>query len=360
MVRLPIYIHAALPKEVAIQPEKAMITLYKQIAAILSILMIAISAFAFSDTVTVDNFVRAETDSTFARYVKMGALGKFLHIRQPTPIDKQDVIRMNLDTLYSIGVFDLMSPVTIVKPISAGRFQSMMVINQDHSMLPVEHGAGEFTFTKEQIGTRYMIVIFRTFADASDPADIKAANGMQDKIMFRQDNPGKFEVPEWDAVTLKKVRDAINVLAATRTSAKGMFGDKTKLNPISHLLGAAFGWGGNPEEAAVYDNVVPAQNDGKTPYTVTVKDVPVDGFWSITVYNKDGFMEKNAKNVYAYNNVTAKKNADGSITINFGGGTNAINDLPITPGWSYIVRMYQPRQEIINGSWSFPKAHPAK
>src|SRR5512135_3460211 len=88
--------------------------------------------------VTVDNFARAETDMTLARYVKQGAFGKFLHIRQPTPIDKQDVIRMNRDTLYSVGVFDLTEPVTIIKPDSKGRFQSMMVINEDHSMLPIE------------------------------------------------------------------------------------------------------------------------------------------------------------------------------------------------------------------------------
>lgn len=313
------------------------------------------SAGYAAEPVTVDNFVRAETDMTLGRYAKQGAFGKFLHIRQPTPIDKQNVVRMNLDTLYSVGVFDLTTPVTVVKPESAGRFQSMMVINQDHSMLPVEHNAGKFTFTKEQIGSRYMIVLFRTFMDANDPADIKAANALQDKIAVRQKNPGKFEIPEWDEASLKKVRDAINVLAATRADSVGMFGDKAKLNPISHLLGTAMGWGGNPEKAAMYANVVPEKNDGKTPYVVTVKDVPVNGFWSITVYNKDGYMEKNDQNVYSYNNVTAKKNADGSITINFGGGPNAINNLPVTPGWNYIVRMYQPKKEIINGTWSFPK-----
>ncbi|MBN1548174.1 MAG: DUF1214 domain-containing protein [Syntrophaceae bacterium] len=323
------------------------------------ILLISISSFA-SEMVTVDNFVRAETDMTFARYAKQGAFGKFLHIRQPTPIDKQDVVRMNLDTLYSVGVFDLTAPVTIIKPDSEGHFQSMMVINQDHSMPPIEHGAGEFTLTREKVGTRYVIVLFRTFVDANDPADIKAANALQDKIAVRQANSGKFEIPGWDEASLKKVRDAIKVLAATRADATGMFGDKAKLNPISHLLGTAFGWGGNPEEAAMYDNVVPEKNDGKTPYAVTVKDVPVDGFWSITVYNKDGYMEKNDQNVYSYNNVTANKNADGSITINFGGSPGAVNNLPITPGWNYIVRMYQPKQEIISGSWSFPKAQPVK
>jgi hypothetical protein len=323
------------------------------------ILLTALSGFA-AEMVTVDNFVRAETDMTLGRYAKQGAFGKFLHIRQPTPIDKQDVVRMNLDTLYSLGVFDLTTPVTIVKPESEGRFQSMMVVNQDHSMLPIEHGAGEFTFTKEQIGSRYMIVLFRTFVDANDPADIKAANALQDKVAVRQKTPGVFEIPEWDDASLAKVRDAIKILAATRPNAKGMFGDKSKLDPISHLLGTAFGWGGNPEEAAMYDNVVPEKNDGKTPYAVTVKDVPVGGFWSITVYNKAGFMEKNAQDAYSYNNVTARKNADGSITINFGGSPGAINNLPITPDWNYIVRMYQPKPEIINGSWSFPKAQPAK
>jgi hypothetical protein len=326
---------------------------------IMMFLLAATSSFA-AEMVTVDNFVRAETDLTFGRYAKQGGFGQLLHIRQPTPIDRQDVVRMNLDTLYSVGVFDLAEPVTIVKPVAGGRFQSMMVINEDHSMLPVEHGAGTFTFTKEQIGSRYVAILFRTFADANNPADIKAANALQDKIAVRQKSAGTFQIPDWDEASLQKVRDAIKVLAATRTSAKGMFGDKARLNPISHLLGTAFGWGGNPEEAAMYDNVMPAQNDGRTPYAVTVKDVPVDGFWSITVYNKEGYMEKNDRNIYAYSNVTAKKNADGSITINFGGGPNALNNLPITPGWNYIVRMYQPRREVIDGSWSFPRAQKAE
>ena len=91
------------------------------------------------ETVTVDNFVRAETDMTLKRYADQGAFGKLLHLRQPTPIDKQDVIRMNRDTLYSFGIFDLdASPVTILKPDSKGRFQSMLIINQDHSMQPAD------------------------------------------------------------------------------------------------------------------------------------------------------------------------------------------------------------------------------
>ena len=209
-----------------------------RVLSMIVVAMVVLKAIWAQETVTVDNFVRAETDMTLKRYVDQGAFGKLLHLRQPTPIDKQDVIRMNRDTLYSFGIFDLdASPVTILKPDSKGRFQSMLVINQDHSMQPAEHGAGSFTLTKEKIGTRYVIVGFRTFMNANDPKDIKAANELQDKITIEQAKVGSFEIPDWDEASLGKVREAINILASTKTDASGMFGDKSKLNPINHLLG---------------------------------------------------------------------------------------------------------------------------
>ena len=313
-----------------------------------------------AETVTVDNFVRAETDTTMKRYVSQGGFGKFLHIRAMTPIDKQDVIRMNRDTLYSAGVFDLAKPVTIVKPDPGKRFQSLMVISEDHSIPPVTHGAGEFTLTRQQVGTRYVMVLLRTFADPNDPADMKAAHALQDRIQVRQAVAGKFEVPDWDPASLGKVRDALNALAATKTDFTGMFGEKSKLNPIDHLLGAASGWGGNPKEAAVYQNGRPKLNDGKVPHVLTVRDVPVDGFWSVTVYNAKGYMEPNPQNAYSVNNVTARRDADGGVTIRFGGDPGGANHLPIGPGWSYVARMYQPRKVAVEGKWKFPEAQPAR
>jgi hypothetical protein len=85
-----------------------------------------------------------------------------------------------------------------------------------------------------------------------------------------------------------------------------------------------------------------------------VKDVPVDGFWSVTLYDDKGFMPVNKYNAYSFNNVTAKKNKDGSITIHFGGDPKQPNFLPIVAGWNYIVRLYQPKKEILEGSWTFP------
>jgi hypothetical protein len=108
-------------------------------------------------------------------------------------------------------------------------------------------------------------------------------------------------------------------------------------------------------------NVVPEQNDGTTPYTLRIdRQVPVDGFVSVTVYNAEGFMEPNPYNAYSVNNVTAERAADGSVTIHFGGNPDNPNFLPITKGWNYIVRLYQPRQELLDGSYSFPEAVPAQ
>ena len=88
-----------------------------------------------------------------------------------------------------------------------------------------------------------------------------------------------------------------------------------------------------------------AENDGTTIYRLNVKDVPVDGFWSISLYNAEGFFETNDLNAYTLNSITAKKNADGSITIQFGGCDGKIaNCLPIVPGWNYMVRLYRPRR----------------
>jgi hypothetical protein len=131
------------------------------------------------------------------------------------------------------------------------------------------------------------------------------------------------------------------------------------VDPVRHLIGAATAWGGNPEKDALYLPNTPPRNDGQTVYRLTVKDVPVDGFWSISVYDAEGYFEKNDRNAYTLNNLTARTNPDGSVTVQFGGcDGNAVNCLPITPGWNYWVRLYRPRPEILNGSWTFPEAQP--
>lgn len=312
--------------------------------------------------VTADNFARAESDLYFGGILKdSGAIGKFLHRREPARIENQTVIRLNRDTLYSSAVFDLdAGPVTITLPDAGKRFMSMQVIDEDHYVPEVVYGQGSYTLTKDKVGTRYVAVAIRTLVDPANPKDVEEVHRLQDAIKVSQQATGRFEVPNWDQVSQKKVRDALLVLGSTIPDFAKAFGTRAEVDPIRHLIGTAAAWGGNPDKDATYLNVTPAKNDGTTTYDLKVNDVPVNGFWSVSVYNADGYYEKNPYDAYTLNNLTAKKSGDGSIAIQFGGCDGKIpNCLPITKGWNYTVRLYRPRPEILNGTWKFPQPQPA-
>jgi hypothetical protein len=255
--------------------------------------------------VTPDNFIRAETDMYFGLFVKRGALGKFYHFRA-LPLEGPGV-RPNRDTLYSQAVFDLEAgPVTITLPDAGSRFMSMQVIDQDHYAYETVYTAGDHTYTREQIGTRYVFVAARTLVDPANTQDVKRVHALQDAIQVTQPGgPGRFEVPNWDQASQKKVRDALLVLSSTLPDLRKAGGRRDQVDPVRHLIGTASGWGLNPDKDAIYLNVTPSKNDGSGIYKLTVRDVPVDGFWSISMYNAEGHFVKNAFNAYTLNNITA-------------------------------------------------------
>lgn len=265
---------------------------------------------------------------------------------------------MNRDTLYSSGIFDLdAGPVTVTLPDSGGRFLSLLPISEDHYALAAAYDAAPHRVTREGIGTRYVALLIRTFVDPDNPADLRAVHALQDAIRVEQASAGSFDVPDWDAASLEATRAEIGRMEGFDFSRA--FGTRDQVDPRTHLIGTARGWGGNPVQDATYFSGEPAANDGRTVHRLTVRDVPVDGFWSISVYNQAGYFEPNPLDAYSLNNITAKADPDGSYTIQFGGcGDGVPNCLPITPGWNYTVRLYRPRAEILDGSWTFPEAQP--
>ena len=108
------------------------------------------------------------------------------------------------------------------------------------------------------------------------------------------------------------------------------FGRRTWSIPIRHLLASASGWGGLPEQEAYYLNVDLGLPVGE--YKVTVRDVPVDGFWSISVYNAAGYFEPNDRNAYSVNNITATPDDDGSITVHSAAAPTT--DPTACPSWT--------------------------
>mgnify|MGYP001829234993 FL=1 len=334
----------------------------KAVISLNAILIIVTAALHAAEPVTVANYVRAESDHMIrANMNMMGTrIGEFVHLREPTTPDNQPVIRMNQDTLYSGVVLDMSKPATITLPEVGGRYMSMHVVNQDHYMF-VESEPGTYELNAEKVGTRFALLTVRTFYNVGDPDDLAKAHAAQDKLEISGGGTGPFEAPDWDLDKLAKARKSLSDLATLGFDTHYAFGSREEVRPIDHLIGAAAGWGGLPRAAAYYELGSVENNDGKTPYMVTVKDVPVDAFWSITVYNADGYLEANDLGINSYNNFSAKPNDDGSYTIRFGGCDDGrVNCLPITPGWNYASRMYQPRKEILEGEWTFPDIKPAK
>src|SRR5882724_10744751 len=172
--------------------------------------------------------------------------------------------------------------------------------------------------------------------------------------------PARSKSPNWDAASLKKVQAALLQLGTTISDTRRMFGaNANEVDPVKHLIGSAMLWGGYPEKDALYLLTTPARNDGSTVHKLAVGNVPVDGFWSLTVYNSEGYLQPNQYNAYSVSSITAKKSPDGSVAVQLGGCDGKIqNCLPITPGWNYTVRLFRPRAEILDGTWSFPLTQP--
>jgi len=337
---------------------------YFHVIAVLSLsIAVAVTAFAGelggSVNVNVENFVRAETAAQFDRSIKMsGSINSFLHLREPTPLDKQTVIRMNRDTIYSTAIVDISEGATLTVPDAGDRYMSVMVVNEDHYINRVIHEPGEHKLTVEEFDTPYVNLSVRTLVDASDPDDIRKANALQDQLKIKAVSAKPYTHAMYDEQSYKITYEALLVLGRGMKDARATFGKKEDVDPIRHLLGTAWGWGGLPEQEAYYLNVEPNLPIGA--YQLTVRDVPVDEFWSVSVYNKDGFFEANDLNAYSVNNLTGTPNEDGSFTIHFGGDPKSVNHLPIAEGWNYVVRFYKPRKEIVEGSWEFPAVKPVE
>ena len=324
------------------------------LACAMAALSIPVQAATDPITVNVDNFDRAQTDMEFDGIIKLaGGINTLHHNRTPTPIDKQNVIRMNRDTLYSLGVVDISKGATVTLPDAGKRYMSLMVINNDGYVNEVFYGGGAHDLNVDKFDTPVVGLVIRTLANPEDQADLAAAHALQDKIVIAAESDAAFELPDYDKASYEATLNPILDLAKGLARYIDTFGAKDEVNPVHFMIGTASAWGGLPDKDAVYVNVQPDLPVGE--YELTVKDVPVKGFWSISLYNAKGYFQENDLKAYSLNNLTAKPNSDGSYTVRFGGcGDGVENCLPIMDGWNYAVRMYEPEQSIQDGTWTFP------
>lgn len=317
-------------------------------------------AIVNSRPVTLDDFPTAETHHMMQVALEsLGGIGEWAHFRELTPIDAQNVVRMNRDTLYSSLILDLTEPATLTMPDTGGRYQALLVVNEGHFARQVIYEPGEHELTQDAMGSRYVAVIARTLVDAEDPTDLAQAHAAQDGLAVAQADKGYFEVPNWDQSDLDELREAFKTLGRFLQDRDNAFGASIEeVDRTAFLISSADAWGGWQPKHAVYINRTPPDNDGATPHVMTLSDVPSaeNAFWSLSVYNGDGFFQKNEFGKYVVNSRSAEAAEDGSVTIHFGGDPSQPNFLPIMDGWNYMIRIYLPQEAYFDGSWTVSEA----
>ena len=142
--------------------------------------------------VTVDNFIRAETDIYFAGLMKdRAAWANSITRREPARIDNQTRPSRQPRHALFVGVFDLdAGPVTITLPDAGKRFMSMMVIDEDHYVFTVVYGPGSI-LSRRRRSARATLAAIRTLVDPADPKDVEQVHALQEPSRSRKKAPGQ-------------------------------------------------------------------------------------------------------------------------------------------------------------------------
>jgi len=164
---------------------------------------------------------------------------------------------------------------------------------------------------------------------------------------------------KWKLPTLARVVNGWSM----NTDTMGVYGNYY----LKRALITQYGLGANLPEDAIYpanladDTGKPL--DGNNNYTIHFDKAaipPVDAFWSITLYDEQGFQVANRINRFALSSwMPFKFNADGSLDLYFQnespGAENEANWLPAPKGpFNLTMRLYAPRSDALTGKWNPP------
>ena len=299
-------------------------------------------------------YCRAETDRTFYNASQLtGGVNKLFSFRNLTPLDRQTVVRMNKDTLYTVALVDTSMGAAITVPeMPAGRYFSVLLLDNDHYCPGVIYTSGTHELPRD---TKYLAINVRIqLLRPDDPVDIVLVNQLQDQFVINANSADPFPEPIWDKKSLAALTAEYNKdFARFDLYPEGWMGKRGEADDATRHLGCAGAWGLFPNKDAVYVNY-----NGRLPadrcHVATYQVPEHNAFWSITVYGADGYM-KSVNNIL--NAANTKMNSDGTFTVHFG-SKEACGDVPnrldAPEGWNFLMRVYRPGQSVLNGSYKLP------
>lgn len=311
--------------------------------------------------VTPQNFTRAETDRYFADIQQKAAaqaghgsgINQFFYIRTIPKAGDRTIVRMNNDTLYGGVVVDTRGGATLTIPkMPDGRYASALILDNDHYAPEVFYTSGMHKLPER---TRYLMVAIRIQVfDPKDEAEIKMVNGLQDKFKVNAHSSVPFKSPGWDQNQLNMQRKAFEEqFSRFQRYPDDWQGPRGKVNEKTRAYAAAGAWGLFPNKDATYINYN-AHLPANKCYTATYQVPPNKAFWSITVYDKEGFTD--SANSFL-NRSNTRLNSDGTFTAYFGSEQacgNKQNRVDIPDGWNFLMRIYRPGKSVLTGEYKLP------
>jgi hypothetical protein len=164
---------------------------------------------------------------------------------------------------------------------------------------------------------------------------------------------------EWKVPTLARVVNGWSM----NTDTMGVYGNYY----LKRAIVAQAGLGANLPEDAIYPinlgDEAGKPLEGANKYTLRFSKgdmPPANAFWSITLYDADGFQVANPLNRFNLSSwMPLKYNADGSLELYFQnespGANKEANWLPAPKGaFNLLMRLYAPRSEALTGKWNPP------
>ncbi|OZI63355.1 hypothetical protein CAL28_14250 [Bordetella genomosp. 11] len=194
--------------------------------------------------------------------------------------------------------------------------------------------------------------------DAGKSLDLDALDPVARKAMAGAPEPAH-QLMQWKLSNLAPVSNGWLM----NTTTMGVYGDYY----LKRAIIAQQGLGANLVEDAIYPlNIADGEGhplDGANKYVIRFAPAelpPAYAFWSITLYDADGFQVPNGLNRFAVSSwMPFKYGADGSLELYFQnespGKDREANWLPAPKGaFNLTMRLYAPKAEALNGRWVPP------
>jgi len=305
--------------------------------------------------VTKENYPTVETSRQFVIQIqRAGGINKLDRWDGITKLDNQPIVRLNQDTVYSMGVVDASKGATITLPDAGDRFMSVQFVDEHHYVYAAKYGAGTFEIPNK---TDYMYVNVRIASEQGTPEEDKLIAALQKKIVIHANSAKPFVPIKYDEASYKKTHKALlEAFNSGKYDPKTFFNIKGVVDEAGHQIGSAIGWGGGQRVDNIW-SMKPNSSDFSCQSTTFEDPKLGGGFWSFTVYNKEGFLYAPAN----MNSYKAKPNADGTYTVRFGcdGKENNIKIKNDSGAWNAILRAYKPSKLVQSGKWE-PLKHVVK